>query len=178
MHEVRDPEIIDIVHFVSFACIGSTPWRKQSLFFDYPKQGVVVNRRVTQQVLIPKFFKEHLHGHAGMGLAFDLNCLEQALVQASGSAPIGTAFGLERIKPLFPVVTEPGLHRGNTDLPQTVAGEIMFILGLAPEVLVLSPGGLGQHGADELIAFEGDLFSNLFVHGLFLLFRFLITQAG
>jgi hypothetical protein len=47
----------------------------------------------------------------------------------------------------------------------------MFDLGLFPEVLVLSSCGLGQYGADDLIAFEGDLFSNLFVHGLVLLWR-------
>ena len=48
----------------------------------------------------------------------------------------------------------------------------MLNLGMFPEVLILGPGGLSQDGADDLIAFEGDLFSNLFVHGLVLLFRF------
>jgi hypothetical protein len=47
----------------------------------------------------------------------------------------------------------------------------MLDLGLFPKVLVLSPGGFGQYGTDDLIAFEGDLFSNLFVHGLVLLCR-------
>jgi hypothetical protein len=47
----------------------------------------------------------------------------------------------------------------------------MLGLGLFPKVLVLSPCGFGQDGADDLIAFEGDLFSNLFVHGLVLLCR-------
>jgi hypothetical protein len=59
----------------------------------------------------------------------------------------------------------------NTDFLKTIAGELVLNLGLFPKVLVLSPCGLGQYGADELIAFEGDLFSNLFVHGLFLLWR-------
>jgi hypothetical protein len=33
----------------------------------------------------------------------------------------------------------------------------------------LSPCGFGQHGADDLVAFEGDFFAHLFVHGFFLL---------
>jgi len=84
-------------------------------------------------------------------------------------SPIGAVFGLEGIKPSFPVLPESGLHRGNTDFPQTITGELMLDLGLFPKVLVLGPGRFGQNGADELIAFEGNLFSNLFVHGLVLL---------
>ena len=45
----------------------------------------------------------------------------------------------------------------------------MLGLGLFPKVLVLSPCGFGQYGTDELVAFEGNLFSNLFVRGLVLL---------
>jgi hypothetical protein len=52
----------------------------------------------------------------------------------------------------------------------------MFGLGLFPKVLVLSSCGFGQNGADELIAFEGDLFSNLFVHGFVLLCGVLETS--
>jgi hypothetical protein len=104
-----------------------------------------------------------------MGLALDLNGLEQIFVQAFGSSPIGAGFGLEGIKTLLPVFPEPGLHRGNTDSPQTIAGEFVLSLGLLPEVLILSPCGFGQYRADELIPFEGDFFSNLFVHGLVLL---------
>jgi hypothetical protein len=106
-----------------------------------------------------------------MGLALDLNALEQILREAFGSSPIGASFGLESIKNPFPVLLEPGLHRGNTDLPETIMGELVLGFGLFPEVLVLGPCGLGQNGADELIAFQGDLFSNLFVHGLVLLCR-------
>jgi len=77
--------------------------------------------------------------------------------------------GLEEIKSSFTVLLEPGLHRGNTDLSQPVARELVLDLGLFPEVLVLGPGGFGKHRADELIPFEGDLFSNLLVHRLVLL---------
>ena len=69
-----------------------------------------------------------------MGLALDLNGLEQALVQAFGSSPIGAVFGFEEIKPPFAVLAEPRLHCGNTDLPQAVAGEFMLDLGLFPKV--------------------------------------------
>jgi len=106
-----------------------------------------------------------------MCLALDLKGLEQILREPFRSASIGAVFRLEQIKSSLAVLLEPGLHRGHTDLPEAIAGELMLDLGLFPEVLVLSPGGFGQYGADELIAFEGDLFSNLFVHGLVLLCR-------
>jgi hypothetical protein len=48
----------------------------------------------------------------------------------------------------------------------------MLGFGLFSKVLILSPCRFGQNGADDLIAFEGDLFSNLFVHGLVLLVVF------
>jgi len=169
MHEIRDPEIVDVIHFVGLAHIGPILEGKPSLFFDHPEQGIVVNRGVAQQILIPKLFIKFLHRVRRMGLAFDLNGLEQTLIETSGPASVGAVFRLESIKPPFPVLPKPGLHRGNTDLPETIAWELVLGLGLFPKVLVLSPGGLGQNGADDLIAFEGDLFSNLFVHGFFLL---------
>ncbi len=79
--------------------------------------------------------------------------------------------GFEQIKAPFPVLPEPGLQSGNPDSSQAISGELVLGLGLFPKVLVLSPGGLGQNRTDELIAFEGDFFSNLFVYGLFLLCR-------
>jgi hypothetical protein len=42
----------------------------------------------------------------------------------------------------------------------------MLDLGLIPEVLILSSGRLGQHGTDDLVAFESDLFLDLFFHKL------------
>ena len=114
VHEIRDPEIVDVVHFVGLAHIGPILERKPSLLFDHPEQGVVVNGRVSQQILIPKHFIEFLHRQGGMGLALDLNGLEQTLVEAFGSSPIGAVFGLEGIKAPFAVLPEPGLHRGNT----------------------------------------------------------------
>jgi len=56
MHEIRDPEIVDIFDFVGLVHIGAILEGKSSLLFDHPKQGIVVNRRVAQQILIPKFF--------------------------------------------------------------------------------------------------------------------------
>jgi len=172
VHEVRDPEIIDVVHFVGLAHIGPIFMRKPSLLFDHSEQGIVVNRRVAHQIQVPKLFIEFLHRERGVGLALDLNGLEQALIEPSGPASVGAVFGFEGIKALLAVPPEPGLHRGNTDLPETIAWEVVLGLGLFPKVLILSPCGFGKHGADELIAFEGDLFSSLFVHGLVLLCEF------
>lgn len=169
MHEIRDPEIVDVIHFVGLAHIGPILKREPSLLFNYPEQGIVVNRRLSQQILIPKLFIEFLYRERGMGFTFDLNALEQILPQAFGSACVGAVFGFERIKASFTVLPKPCLQGGDTDLPQAVAGELVLDLSLFSEVFVLSPCGFGQHRADELIAFEGNLFSNLFVHGLFLL---------
>jgi hypothetical protein len=118
-----------------------------------------------------------LHRQRRKGLALNLNGLEQILREAFGSTPVGAVFGFERIKPFLPILPEPGLQGGNTDFPEAVTGELMLDLGLFPKVLILSSCGFGQHGADELIAFEGDLFSNVFVHGLVLLYEFLIIET-
>jgi len=122
-----------------------------------------------QQILIPKHLIELLYRQGGVGFALDLKGLEEILREALGSSPVRTSFGFEQIKSSLAVLLEPGLHRGDTDLFQAIAGELMLDLGLFPKVLVLSPCGLGQYGADELIAFEGDLLSHVFVHGLVLL---------
>ena len=37
----------------------------------------------------------------------------------------------------------------------------MLKLGLLAEVFILGPFGFGQNGADDLVAFEGDFFSDL-----------------
>jgi hypothetical protein len=60
MHEIRDPEIVDIVHFVGLAHIGPLLKGEPSLFFNHPKQGVVMNRRMAQEILIPKHLKKFL----------------------------------------------------------------------------------------------------------------------
>jgi len=56
MHEIRDPEVVDVIHFIGLAHIGPLLQREPSLGFDDPEQGIVVNGRVPQEVLIP----EHL----------------------------------------------------------------------------------------------------------------------
>jgi len=44
---------------------------------------------------------------------------------------------------------------------------VVLALSLLAEVLILSSCGLGEHGRDDLEAFEGDFFSDVFFHGLF-----------
>ena len=61
MHEIRDPEIVDVVHFVGLTHIDPALEGKPSLLFDDPEQGIVVNRRVAQQVLVPKLFIKFLY---------------------------------------------------------------------------------------------------------------------
>jgi len=39
MHEIRDPEIVDVFDFVSLAHIGPLLEREPSLLFKYPEQG-------------------------------------------------------------------------------------------------------------------------------------------
>jgi hypothetical protein len=49
-------------------------------------------------------------------------------------------------------------------------GKVVFMLGLFPKILVLSSFRLSQNRTDELKAFQGDSFSDLFFHGYVLLF--------
>jgi hypothetical protein len=60
MHEIRDPEVVDVIHFISLTHIGPLLEREPSLSFDDPEQGVVVNGRVSQEILIPKHFIKFL----------------------------------------------------------------------------------------------------------------------
>jgi len=169
VHEVADPQLIEVVHLVGLSGIGAFLDRKPPLGFHHPEQGVVVDRGIPQQVLIPKLFIESLCGEVGIGLALDLDHLEQGLIQASGSSPVRAVLGLEGIESPFTVLPEPGLHGGDTDFFQTIAGKVMLPPGLLPEVVVLSPCRLGEHGADDLVAFEGDSFPDVFFHGHILL---------
>ncbi|RLB13914.1 MAG: hypothetical protein DRG63_09410 [Deltaproteobacteria bacterium] len=61
VHEVTDPEVINIVHFKGFAHIGALLGYKPPFGFNDPQQGVVVNRGLTQEPLISKLFIELLH---------------------------------------------------------------------------------------------------------------------
>jgi hypothetical protein len=54
----------------------------------------------------------------------------------------------------------------------------MLDLGLLPEVFILGPLGFGQNGADDLIAFEGDFFSDLFYPKLSSWVGFWVTADG
>jgi hypothetical protein len=78
---------------------------------------------------------------------------ERLLVKPSWSATVCTALGLEGFKTPLAVHPEPALHGGDAELLQTITGKIMLAFGLFSKVLILGPCGLGQHGADELVAF-------------------------
>jgi hypothetical protein len=60
MHEIRDPEIVDVIHFVGLSHIDPILKREPSLLFDHPEQGIVVNGRLPQEILIPKHFIKFL----------------------------------------------------------------------------------------------------------------------
>jgi len=88
-------------------------------------------------------------------------------IQAPGSAPVCSAFGFESFKASLAVLFESGLHGGDPDFSQALAGEEVLAFGLLAEVLILGSCRLGEHRRDDLEAFEGDTFSDVFFHGLF-----------
>jgi len=167
MHEVADPQVIDIVHLEGFAHIAAFCDCKPSLGFHDPEQGVVVNGGLAQEILVPKIFIKLLNGERGVGFAFDLDHFEGLLIEAFGSAPVCSVLGFEGIKASLAVLLEPGFHGGDPDFSQAIAGEEVLAFGLLAEVLVLSPCGFGEHRRDDLEAFEGDTFSDVFFHGHF-----------
>ena len=44
MHEIRDPEVVDVIHLEGFAHIGAIFERKPALGFNDPEKGIVVDR--------------------------------------------------------------------------------------------------------------------------------------
>jgi|GEM_PF-5433766 hypothetical protein len=88
VHEVADPEVVDVVHFKGFPHIGALLDREPPLGFDHPQEGVVVDRGIPQEPLIPKLLVEFLCGVVRVGLALDFDHLEPLLIQAPGSSPI------------------------------------------------------------------------------------------
>jgi hypothetical protein len=122
---------------------------------------------LAEQPLISKRFIEFLGGEVRVGFALDLDDFEGVLIEASGSAPVCSVFGFEGIKASLAVLFEPGLHGGDPDFSQAIAGEEVLAFGLLAEVLILSSCRLGKHRGDDLEAFEGNGFSDVFFHGLF-----------
>jgi hypothetical protein len=167
VHEVSDPQVINIVHLEGFAHIAAFGECKPSLGFHDPQQGVVVNGGLAQEILVPKIFIELLNGERGVGFAFDFDDVEGLLIEAFGPASVCAAFGFEGIKALLAVLLEPGFHGGDFDFSQAIAGEEVLAFGLLAEVLILSPCGLGEYRRDDLEAFEGDTFSDVLFHGFF-----------
>lgn len=88
MHEVANPEVVDVVHLEGFAYIGSLLDREPTLGFDHSEEGVVVDRGIPQEPLIPELFVEFLCGVVRVGLALDFDDLEPLIVQSPGSSPI------------------------------------------------------------------------------------------
>jgi len=60
VHEVADPQVIDIVHLEGFAHIGALFNCKPSLAFNDSEQGVVVNRGLAKETLLSQFLIESL----------------------------------------------------------------------------------------------------------------------
>ena len=164
VHEVADPEVVDVFHLVGLSPVGAALYGEPAVVFDDPEKRIVVDRGVSQEVLVPEGLVELLHGEVGIGLALDLDGFEQGIVEAPGPSAVGTGPGLEGVEAALAVLGEPGLHGGDGVPPQAVAGEVVLDGRLLAEVLVLGPGGLGEHRADDLVALEGDLLSDFFVH--------------
>jgi len=134
--------------------------------FDHPQEHVVVDGRVSQQVLGAKLLVEFLDRPKGIGLRLDLDGFEHLRGQAPGPAPVGARLGFQALEALPAVLLQPALHGRDLKPPSPVTGEVVFPLCLRAEVVVLHPAGLGQHGADDRVAHQGNLFTNVFLHGL------------
>lgn len=53
----------------------------------------------------------------------------------------------------------------------------MLAIGLLPEVFILCPGGFGEYRGNDLVTFDGDSFSGVFLHEFFLLEDLLVVLA-
>jgi hypothetical protein len=60
VHEVAEPQIIDIVYLEGFAHIGAFFGGKPPLGFDDSEQGVVVDGGLTEETLVSQLFIEFL----------------------------------------------------------------------------------------------------------------------
>ncbi len=129
--------------------------------------------RIPEQMLIPKLFIEFLGRELRISLTFNLDNFKQLVIETSGSSPVGAFFGFEGIESPPSEGPQPGLHSGDGDFSSAIVREFVIVLGLFPEVLVLSPGGFGQHRGNDLVAFDGDSFSGVFFHEGYLLEGFL-----
>ena len=138
VHEVTDPKVVDIVHFISLSHIGACLDCQEPLLFDNTKQGVVMHGRVSEETLVPEIFVEFLNGPVGVGFALDLDGFHGLLVKAFGPAVVGAFLGFEGVKTILAVSPEPGLHGGDAEFLSAIAREVVFEPGLVPEVLILS----------------------------------------
>jgi hypothetical protein len=126
VHEVADPEVVDVFHLVGLSEVGAFLDWEPCVGFDDPQQGVVVDRRLAQEVFFSEDFIELLHGEVRVGLALDLNDLEKGVVEAPGPSAVGAAFGFEGVEAVFAVLFEPSLHGGDRILSQAVVGKVVL----------------------------------------------------
>jgi hypothetical protein len=165
VHEVCDPQVVDVFNFVGFSDVGSGLEVEQAMFFDGSEQGVVVDGGMPEKALVAEVLVEFLDGEEGIGLALDLDGLEGVGIEPSGSTDVGTFFGFEGVEAELAVFPQPALHGGDAVLFEAVSWEIVLDVGLLAEVFVLGSFGFGQDGADDLEAFEGDFFLDVLFHG-------------
>jgi hypothetical protein len=105
VHEITDPQVVYVVDLIGLSHICPSFYGQPSLLFYRPKKGVVVNRRISKHLLIPKIFIQLLNGPVGIGLTFDLNGFEDLIVKPSRSTSIGTYLwleGVESVLAIFP----------------------------------------------------------------------------
>lgn len=107
VHEVADPEVVDVFHLVGLALVGALLDGEPAVVFDDPEQGVVVDRGIAQEALIAEGLVELLDGEVRIGLALDLDGFEQGVVEAPGPSAIGAGPGLEGVEAAFAVLGEP-----------------------------------------------------------------------
>jgi len=164
VQEVADPQLVDLLALEALAHVAAPGLGPQPFAGHRPQQRVVAHRRVAQLVARQQVLVQALGRPVGVGLALAADGGQARLAQAPGPALVGPGPGLEPLEAALPVAAQPELERGHAEPTASGVGELMLLLGLAAEVLVLHPPGLGEHRADQLVAGERDLLAGFRVH--------------
>ena len=107
MHEVAHPKLVYVIEFEGLARIASFPGSEPSLLFDQPQKGIVVDGRISQQLLFLQVLVKELSCPVRISPALDPDGLDHFLVQSPGSATVRSFPGLEGLEPPFTIGPKP-----------------------------------------------------------------------
>jgi hypothetical protein len=149
--------------FISFPNIVS--FAHQQVFFFYDSQkGVVMDRRLAQQMVGTKIFVQLLDGHVRIGFAPGPDDVEHIGCGSPGPTGVTAGFGIQAVKSLLFEGGKPALHCRHRHVSQSIVGEHVLFASLASEILILEPSRFGQHRADDFVPDQRDLFAGILVH--------------